>query len=183
MRLLTTPAERFERSIGRNLKRSEQTATPAKTSAASVSAAFALTDRVPADPNCQTQSVECIHTKKEPRPPKFALDFKIPIQAITDSLPGFSTVEQIFIPRHHPRQYWQIHFGLLPQPRDEITPMLGERTSAHRPSTCAPELRVSSPPPRGHVWGRPTSNNTLAGRPIGSVSQSTRDRHQYPAFC
>ena len=51
MRLLTTPAERFERSIGRNLKRSEQTATPAKTSAASVSAAFALTDRVPADPN------------------------------------------------------------------------------------------------------------------------------------
>jgi hypothetical protein len=31
-------------------------------------------------------SIECIHTKKEPQPPKSALDFKIPIQAITRPL-------------------------------------------------------------------------------------------------
>ncbi len=88
MRLLTTPAERFERSIGRNLKRSEQTATPAKTSAASVSAAFALTDRVPPIQTARPKASNASIQKRNRGPRNSPLTSKSPYKQLPIVYPG-----------------------------------------------------------------------------------------------
>ena len=88
VRLLTTPAERFERSIGRNLKRSEQTATPAKTSAASVSAAFALTDRVPPIQTARPKASNASIQKRNRGPRNSPLTSKSPYKQLPIVYPG-----------------------------------------------------------------------------------------------